>query len=388
MQGQRITPYRFFCKHHNIGDAINSHIIESVSSNRALYVRGGQEHILAIGSIFFLANKRSVIWGSGIMDPHGDLSNVDFNRIRAVRGRLTLSILKERGMNNPTVALGDPGILVNRLLDNCSIDKKHHVSLVPHCASMKDVAIWNFARSAGVNVIDMRDATLRPLHEIAASEIIISQSLHGLIFAEALGIPNVWISLRNDERWRFKFHDWFSTTKRPQAMPFTLDHTIGELRQNAVLHEIAISKDKLISKFPHDISLQRSNKREEIVSIEDKNGLMFIKNDIIDWAMRTENANYIRDQYKKAMSSVEYPVYSMFGPSKPSAELRRKLVEVMNDEGRADFALIRSPNTNIAQCSRVVSVHVSQTTTAGISVLLRPDGRINFNKKRAVISVE
>ena len=60
---------------------------------------------------------------------------------------------------------------------------------------------------------------------IASCEVVLSQSLHGLIVADALGVPNVWIAPTGDMvGGRFKFDDYFSTLDAAkECVPETAD---------------------------------------------------------------------------------------------------------------------------------------------------------------------
>ncbi|WP_424606614.1 polysaccharide pyruvyl transferase family protein, partial [Acinetobacter baumannii] len=78
-------------------------------------------------------------------------------------------------------------------------------------------AKWDLARNSDeFCVIDMMDDSLAPLQRISEAEVVLSQSLHGLIFAAALGKPYLWISGHSSEVWNWKFLDWFSTCENGQ----------------------------------------------------------------------------------------------------------------------------------------------------------------------------
>lgn len=91
------------------------------------------------------------------------------------------------------------------------------------------------------------------LHRMAACEAVVSTSLHGLVFAEALGIPSLWITAGEEiAGGEFKFHDWFSTTRRPQPNPHALRarDTAAGLARRALLHESEVDPDALQDAFP------------------------------------------------------------------------------------------------------------------------------------------
>jgi pyruvyltransferase len=55
------------------------------------------------------------------------------------------------------------------------------------------------------------------LEELNSCEYIFSESLHGLIIADAYGIKNAWIKMGGDVGDGFKYRDYYSTTINPQA---------------------------------------------------------------------------------------------------------------------------------------------------------------------------
>jgi hypothetical protein len=79
---------------------------------------------------------------------------------------------------------------------------------------------------------------------ISECKLILSQSLHGLIVADALGIPNVWIEPSSKMiGGEFKFHDYFSTIECVKV-PVSLD----DARQGQCMHEYAT-----VGRFHYDV---------------------------------------------------------------------------------------------------------------------------------------
>ncbi len=87
---------------------------------------------------------------------------------------------------------------------------------------------------------------------------MVSSSLHGLVFAEAFDIPNLWIELSDKVIGNgFEFHDWFSLADHPQAEPAlpedaNVDATVRDLADRATLHDFRIGNDDLLHAFPGD----------------------------------------------------------------------------------------------------------------------------------------
>ena len=241
--------YRYWDKARNCGDAVTAYILRDVLGHVPVKVARDRPHLLATGSIFFLANPSSFIWGSGILHPGDRPKALDVARIPAVRGHRTLEVLKRWYPEMPDVPLGDPGVLVSRL-PSLDTRPRYRAALVPHRRSADRAAAQSLPDD--VRLVDMRDDTLRPLEQIAQAEVVISQSLHGLVFAAALGKPYVWTSTDTSEDWTFKFADWFSTADNPQHVPLPTDTPLRALIDAAELRPFRYDPGALLRAFPLD----------------------------------------------------------------------------------------------------------------------------------------
>ncbi|WP_407669987.1 polysaccharide pyruvyl transferase family protein [Ornithinimicrobium ciconiae] len=145
------------------------------------------------------------VWGAGSL--HGQPLALPEAQFLAVRGELTRELVDAPG--DP--ALGDPGILVSHFLPRPPL--RWRVGIVPHHFHEDDTLWDRLAIAAGpaVRVIDVRRGPTAVLRDIARCAAIVSTSLHGLITADAYGIPAVW-TRRAPDLWggRFKFDDYES----------------------------------------------------------------------------------------------------------------------------------------------------------------------------------
>lgn len=137
-------------------------------------------------------------------------------RFRALRGELT-----KRLTNAPeNVVLGDPGLLAGRLLRQRE-RKRYAIGIVPHYTDQSSPGLIELLRRhpREIHLIDVRWRCLSVVREIDRCETIVASSLHGLVVADALGIPNVWFLVPNDRMGGdFKYHDYYSglgCTRRP-----------------------------------------------------------------------------------------------------------------------------------------------------------------------------
>ncbi len=175
--------------------------------------------LVGVGSIIELLPRdySGDIWGAGLL--RGERVELPEARYLAVRGELTRDIL-----GSGDVALGDPGLLVSTFMRRPR--PRWRLGIVPHHMHEGD-ALWpQIAAGAGpaVRIIGVRRAPSVVLKEIAACETILSTSLHGLITADAFGIPAVW-ARRAPDLWggQFKFRDYQSALPAGAARQIDLD---------------------------------------------------------------------------------------------------------------------------------------------------------------------
>ncbi|MBQ5795317.1 MAG: glycosyltransferase, partial [Kiritimatiellae bacterium] len=143
----------------------------------------------------------------------------------AVRGVHTLHHLRELGLVEPeeSVTLGDPGLLYADIVPGVKETRKEFdVAVVPHHVDAEEFkAVVDWLSSAGLSVkfVDVSDSNpMQVVRDIAASRKVLSSSLHGIIVADSLGIPNLRVvadGFEEDEKRmlnesHLKFSDYYS----------------------------------------------------------------------------------------------------------------------------------------------------------------------------------
>ena len=249
--------YRSWNRIRNSGDAITPAILQRLSGMLTRQVGPGVPHILGVGSILFFANQNSHVWGCGILNPDILIPDAARSSYHALRGKKTYSFLRDLGIPLPDLPLGDPGIFAKEVCDLLREEDrrtKFRAAFVPHHSSIRHPLYEKISGSSEFTVVDILSDTLQPLKQILQSEVVVSQSLHGLIYAESLGKPNVWISDRNDQIWRFKFDDWYSTTAEPQIDPCPLAASVDDLVKKAIMRLSTIDKSSLRQSLPSIVS--------------------------------------------------------------------------------------------------------------------------------------
>jgi pyruvyltransferase len=129
-------------------------------------------------------------------------------RVLAVRGEHTRSALGlRRG-----VPLGDPGLLVGDLVDT---ERGDRVMVLPHYV---DRALAK--RHPEARVLDIRTEPRELIRQIGSASLLYTSTLHGLIAADALGIPHVLEPHGAVHGGLYKFYDYGSAlgeTIRPHV---------------------------------------------------------------------------------------------------------------------------------------------------------------------------
>ncbi|HHZ08727.1 MAG TPA: polysaccharide pyruvyl transferase family protein [Rhizobiales bacterium] len=244
----------YFVRIPNVGDLVNPPLVTALSGVPTVHSRGAGGHLLAIGSMMHSATPASHVWGTGVMHPDLGVGRVVADRIHALRGKRSFAALRGAGVAVPDVPLGDPGFLAPKLLGvRRSARPTHRLGIVPHYTDAQHPAFRTLGYRRGVRVLDVHRDPLRFLHEMAECAAVVSSSLHGLVFAEALGIPNLWVTAGDEiAGGTFKYEDWFSTMRRPQAgaVALTEGMEVEDLAARASLHDSTIDEAALADAFP------------------------------------------------------------------------------------------------------------------------------------------
>ena len=240
----------FFDSIPNVGDICGPSMVAKVTGKRISVARTlDYKHLVACCSMLDICNENSIVWGSGYSHEQYFNNNIRANNIYALRGQLSWTLARQNGIPVKDVPLGDTGFLAPRIFD---IHRRNTndgiIGIVPHYVDMETTFFLDAKKEENVMFLDVRSEPQKFLRAMAACDVVVSSSLHGLIFAEALGIPNVWISVSNNVLGGgFKFRDWFTLAARPQTVAIEPgDRTnIGSVASRAHLHEMRIDKEAL-----------------------------------------------------------------------------------------------------------------------------------------------
>ncbi|WP_370231029.1 polysaccharide pyruvyl transferase family protein [Marinobacter nauticus] len=212
------TPFNF-CIEDNAGDSFNFDFIkEKFNRNIKKYTFGNKDHYLFCGSILQRCNEHSIVIGAGLISG-SDVPKLRYKRIVGVRGNLTLEVLKKQGYECAPQFLGDPGLLAREVVSPKESDQDNErIGVIPHFIE------HNLAKNLVLNhpefiLIDIKKPFKNVCNEIKKCRFVLSSSLHGLIFSDAMNVPNKWVSFgKSLKGGEFKFFDYYSCTDNINPM--------------------------------------------------------------------------------------------------------------------------------------------------------------------------
>lgn len=213
----------FYWKHKkfiNFGDYISLKLVERIVGGpiREYQKDSREKKFLAIGSIISFAQEGDVVWGSGIK--RDDFDNISYNfihiDIRAIRGPLSRAFLtKQLNITCPEI-YGDPALLIPYFFPEFQKSKHPHYEyiIIPHYSEQ-----FLFPKDIFPNAVYPTDPWDEVIQKIVDSKFVIAGSLHGIIVAEAFGIPARLLRRCTKDEPLFKYQDYYFGTGRSQFTP-------------------------------------------------------------------------------------------------------------------------------------------------------------------------
>ncbi len=215
--------------------------------------------LLTIGSIIQAARDGDVIWGAGMNGARGVFRHAP-RRLHAyaTRGPISYDFLRRGGFDVSRVtAMFDPVSLVPHLFADELATMRASVTgppgdfiLVPHYRDDQEMRrrypeYQDRIVSADTPFLEMARIMLR-------SSLVISSSLHGLILAEALGVPAVWHRplMGEDE---LKFTDYYLGTNRHRIVRV---ETVRDAFKASVMPLPVFDHEAMVATFPPRAELE------------------------------------------------------------------------------------------------------------------------------------
>lgn len=222
----------------NFGDELTPPLVERLTGRQVVWAAPDACDLVGAGSVVQMILRKQGenqprVWGSGFIraEAEGEMPA----RLEAVALRGTFTRDRVESTTGRPVALGDPGILAPLLVDG-TVRKRYTLGVIPHYHDVASPVVEQM-RSLGpsVRIIDVAWTPQEVAREIAACDAVISSSLHGLIFSDAMGVPNAHIRLGDRlQGGLYKFHDYYSaypveSRYRTYEMPAAGPGSAGEV---------------------------------------------------------------------------------------------------------------------------------------------------------------
>lgn len=252
----------------NFGDNLMADILRHFFAIEPEYVKPSSAELIGIGSIIdayyrrhrtgrytFLRRKpwRTLhVWGSGFMNSDAPALWPQRLKFDAVRGKLS----QAKVATLDDIALGDPAILLPLMWPKRQA--RHRVTIIPHFATHQ-AFVDEFANCLPRHwsILNLRGDPETIANEISASDLVVSSSLHGLIVADAYGVPSCWMEPHGEIKGDgFKFADYSSFRGRDLVGPIDFRDFVAS--PDAVMqegdHAPAVPStetlDRLLKAFP------------------------------------------------------------------------------------------------------------------------------------------
>ena len=223
----------------NFGDEIGPMIVKKLCEQHGMDLEvkattsKSHSKILAVGSVLHEAQSSDVIWGVGVNSKNRLALPKSENLVfKSVRGPLTRSLVQNEGYQCPPV-YGDPGLLFPMLYDkeirlrrseieqaakNLDLDMPD-IIVVPNINDDRFLPYYSqgFSSAQKLMVVKPNLDPITVAAYISAAKIVVSSSLHGLVFAEVYGKETYRMTSQYEPE--FKYNDYYEGTGRyaPQS---------------------------------------------------------------------------------------------------------------------------------------------------------------------------
>lgn len=211
----------------NFGDALCPYLLDYFSDIKASWAPIRSADIVVTGSVLhhIPAAWPGVVLGTGLLH-EGLCVKLRDAHVLAVRGPLTAKHVPGQ------YAIGDPGLLADEIIPYPA--KRYDLGVVPHWSDTKLEFNKLFLPYSPL-VIDTRQHPLKVIEQIGQCRKIVSSSLHGLILADAFGIPRRFETTPLfDVDTLFKFDDYNKAVGLPLKVGETqkADRNVVETRKH------------------------------------------------------------------------------------------------------------------------------------------------------------
>ncbi|WP_296665030.1 glycosyltransferase [Demequina sp.] len=201
--------------------------------------------LVTVGSVLHAAPAGATVWGAGVnaklrrpLPPRAELLDV-----RAVRGPLTRAALIAAGAEVPET-YGDPALLLPRVMPevlDMGPARRQGVVVLPNLNELE-------AHLADPRVVSPLDDLWDIVRAILGAELVVGSSLHGIVFADALGVPARFVA--SEAEHPFKYADYLAGTGR---LSTRIARSVDEAIEWGGHEAPEFDADALLAAFPSDL---------------------------------------------------------------------------------------------------------------------------------------
>ncbi len=204
-----MKPYYWESQHGNFGDDLNLWLWDFLLPG----FREAHADLLLVGvgtvlnEALLPQEGRKLVLGSGFgYGTLPDMRDRNLWDVRCVRGPLTAA----RAGLPAELGIIDPAVLVADMPEFSNRPKRIKSAFIPHWESAV-AGLWPVVcATAGLHYIDPRGEAKDVIREIAECELIVAESMHGAILADAFRVP--WVAVSTSASINgFKWRDWAAT---------------------------------------------------------------------------------------------------------------------------------------------------------------------------------
>ena len=255
----------------NLGDLTNIYIGLMYNYNHFIPIIGNKKYnnsIFMIGSILRYCDDNNIIFGSGLKESTQTIE-LKKNKVYCIRGKLTKKVLSDKD----NILMMDPGLLIRKLYIPKTIETTKKMLIIPHYNhkaffvndtdeyNVMDIKFtnsdYNFITNYKELSEDNKEKILNLFNDkfniINSYDLILSSSLHGLVFAHAFGKKTIYFKINEEKNEpNHKYNDYYSIYNM-NVNPVTIKKTdIPNLKYNTYInnksHNVDIVKyEKIIN---------------------------------------------------------------------------------------------------------------------------------------------
>lgn len=202
-----VLPDHFFTTG-NAGDIFAEALLRFIYDRPVANCASGGRRILSVGSVFHRAQNGDILCGIGMKEPSKRPIGSPHLSIWGLRGPLSLEAAGRGGWDISNVRfLADPGLLIGEFLDGEESQEIGPPIFIPHYRERSRYR--NRTLPMGAAFVTPDADPIKFARRIQGASAVLSSSLHGIIFAHALGRPCVFVRPGTKEP-LFKFEDHFA----------------------------------------------------------------------------------------------------------------------------------------------------------------------------------